>query len=217
MGTYEEWEEEQIELGNLRYSKSNNSRGRLVGKWKKKYIIKKSNAKIKDRVFTLTFKEYLYKAYEARLTDPDQISTIGDSNKTYNLARYKDLGGYTIDNCKFITHKENRRERDEHFNVNRHLKHINKERVKNGTHHLLNVPPWKSNKVTKGSLEVWSKADSIYNWWVNNKVGCIKLQNHFRFTSQKACRSVIKKFKEDWNPLEDEQWLEFKHNNKASI
>jgi len=40
------------------------------------------------------------------------VDDIGKGSADYNLARYGDKGGYTLDNCRFITKRENIQERD---------------------------------------------------------------------------------------------------------
>ena len=66
------------------------------------------NARCREIECTITFTRYLKMAAEADLTKPSQI---GMGVKQYNLARNGDTGGYVKGNCRFITSKQNRRER----------------------------------------------------------------------------------------------------------
>lgn len=75
--------------------------------WYSKHYMKCHNAKIEGLICYLTFEEYLYKAYQAGITHPDQIS-----NKGYHLSRINDKGDYTVKSCRFITAKENYAEKD---------------------------------------------------------------------------------------------------------
>ena len=55
---------------------------------------------------TLTFEQYLIKMQEAGIRPFD----LGNKNGHYQLARHKDIGGYTQENCRFITQEENSKE-----------------------------------------------------------------------------------------------------------
>ena len=72
-----------------------------------KYCAKKSNAKLAGVQCTLTFHEYCLLVQQAGLKSSD----LGYSGNGYDLARYNDSGDYTFDNCRFITHSENAKER----------------------------------------------------------------------------------------------------------
>lgn len=194
------WKEKQIELGNLIVSIHLNCRHNYIGKWKDKYSSTKGRAIYHNIEFTLTFDNYLYKCFEAGLNSPIQI---GKKPHNYQLARYKDLGGYNIDNCRFITVLENQNERNEHFDVSKEMK----KRVENGNHNFLEIKPWNHYNCTNNSLEVWSKAKECYDWWIKTNKGCRKLLNQFDFKSEIACRNIIKKFKSGWVPNEDKNWI----------
>lgn len=206
MKTFEEWKLEQLSLGNLKLSTHGLCKDSYVGKWKRKYTNKKMNAKVNNRIFTLTFDKYLYKCFEAGLTCPTKI---GQKIDNYQLSRYKDKGEYTIDNCRFITKLENQRERDEHFNCSENALKCNSIKVKNGTHHYLNIKPWNHPNCTINSLEVWSKAQECYKWWLKTNKGCGYLLKEFNFKSQIACKNIINKFKSGWIPTKDKNWLKF--------
>lgn len=57
----------------------------------------------------LTFEQYMDKVQQADLDMPEQI---GRSNEQFQLARVGDEGDYRVDNCRFITAKENQQEKD---------------------------------------------------------------------------------------------------------
>jgi hypothetical protein len=68
------------------------------------------NAKHRELECTLTFLQYMKLVVRAGLKKP---SEIGIDNHQYNLARKGDTGGYTWGNCRFVTARQNRRERAE--------------------------------------------------------------------------------------------------------
>ena len=77
------------------------------GKLYQKYTNKRVNAKKENIEFNLSFEEYKFLMMKGGYKSSD----LGFTGKNIVLARYKDKGGYTIDNCRFITHLENMRER----------------------------------------------------------------------------------------------------------
>lgn len=68
-------------------------------KWRTK--LRTSN--FRDLNVTLTYEEYKQLMVDAGI----QPSQIGTGDNDYCLARYKDLGHYTLGNCRFITNSEN--------------------------------------------------------------------------------------------------------------
>jgi hypothetical protein len=58
-------------------------------------------------VSELTFMDYMFLASEAGLLHPSQV---GIRSHQYQLGRYGDRGGYSLNNCRFITCRENRKE-----------------------------------------------------------------------------------------------------------
>lgn len=76
--------------------------------WFKKYRGVVRNAKCRDIECPLTFLQYMKLAVKAGLTQP---SDIGMAVHQYNLGRIGDEGPYEWGNCRFITFKQNRRER----------------------------------------------------------------------------------------------------------
>lgn len=72
-----------------------------------KYKAKCYNGKFQGHECLLTFHEYCLLVQEAGLVS----SQLGYKGEKYDLARYNDEGNYEIGNCRFITHKENLKER----------------------------------------------------------------------------------------------------------
>lgn len=77
------------------------------GKLKQRFINKCVNAKKEGILCRLTFDEYCSLVYKAGL----KSSQLGFTGEKYVLARYNDKGDYTLDNCRFITQRENAMER----------------------------------------------------------------------------------------------------------
>lgn len=75
--------------------------------WHKKYLNTKGRAKERGLEFTLSLGEYKQLAEAAEILDP---YCIGRANGKYQLARYGDVGGYKLGNCRFITKEQNDRE-----------------------------------------------------------------------------------------------------------
>lgn len=72
---------------------------------KKKYFNKKFNSRKQGINFNLSFEEYKELCLRANI-DYCDIKPNG-----FHLARYNDVGEYSINNCRFITHTENFKER----------------------------------------------------------------------------------------------------------
>lgn len=70
---------------------------------KKKWKAHRANAVNRKKVKALSFAEYMQKIIDANI-QPEQI---GATNNSYQLARYSDLGDYTLETCRFITKQEN--------------------------------------------------------------------------------------------------------------
>lgn len=70
-----------------------------------KFSNKKFNAAKEGIPFELSFDDYVKLLNEAGITYLD----VG--NKGYHLARYNDMGPYSIGNCRFIFYKENMKEK----------------------------------------------------------------------------------------------------------
>ena len=85
------------------------------GKLKKRYINKKYAARYVNIDFDLSFNEYCELVSKAGL----KSSNLGYNGDKYVLARYNDTGGYNKHNCRFITQKENMKERKTTNNIKR--------------------------------------------------------------------------------------------------
>ncbi|QIQ61771.1 putative homing endonuclease [Salmonella phage rabagast] len=71
-------------------------------------------------------------------------------------------------------------------------------------------PPWKSNKATEVSLEIWKMADVYYEWWKINQTGYTVMAKHFGFSNKTTPHeTMVKKFKTGWIPKEDPDWVNF--------
>ena len=78
------------------------------GKLKRKWINKCVNAKKENLECNLSFEDFCLLVYKAGI----KSSQIGYNSKDkYVLARYHDSGNYELNNCRFITQKENVHER----------------------------------------------------------------------------------------------------------
>lgn len=77
------------------------------GKLYQKYLNKGINSRKENIKFDLTFEEFIFLVRDAKL----KSSQLGYTGEKYVLARYGDKGGYTVDNCRFITQKENAAEK----------------------------------------------------------------------------------------------------------
>lgn len=75
--------------------------------WKRKYQSHVDNAIAVGKRTDLSFKQYLRLAQKAGVTTPEMI---GKKPKLYQLARYGDMGPYTIGNCRFVTMAQNQKE-----------------------------------------------------------------------------------------------------------
>ena len=72
----------------------------------RKYLNKKNNAKKENINFNLSYDEFVYLVKNANLLS----SQLGFTGKNYVLARYNDTGDYSINNCRFISQRENIKE-----------------------------------------------------------------------------------------------------------
>lgn len=79
--------------------------------WRTKYTTKVDNAKSVGLKVLITFDEYLYKAWEANLSHPNDVGRRSDQ---YNLSRINDQGDYTTSSCRFITTYSNQKELQSH-------------------------------------------------------------------------------------------------------
>ena len=73
---------------------------KLYSKW----LNKRNNAKQEGLTCELTYEEFCILAHKAGI----KSSQIGfHSDAKYVLSRFNDIGNYTIDNCRFITQRQN--------------------------------------------------------------------------------------------------------------
>ena len=79
-----------------------------------KWQAKKDDAKRRKIDCTITFEQYIQMMSNANITE----DMIGTHSNAYQLARYKDQGIYSIENCRFITRTENLKELFEHYDNN---------------------------------------------------------------------------------------------------
>lgn len=77
------------------------------GKIGMRYRNKRANAKKEGIECELSFEEYCKLVYDAGI----KSSQLGFKGSGYVLARYNDEGNYKVGNCRFITQKENAREK----------------------------------------------------------------------------------------------------------
>lgn len=83
------------------------------GKLRTRWINKKYNAKKEGLECKLTYDEYCILVKEAGLVS----SQLGFTGDKYVLGRYNDEGDYTLENCRFITQKENSDEKNQRINA----------------------------------------------------------------------------------------------------
>lgn len=76
--------------------------------WRIKWSHLKTSASYAKKECNLTFEDYTKIAAESGIKSPDQIDRTLDS---YCLGRIGDIGPYEIGNCRFITHRQNHKER----------------------------------------------------------------------------------------------------------
>lgn len=70
---------------------------------RRKWRTKLRTSKLRGLTVAITYNQYKQLMVEARI----QPNQIGTAKYEYCLARYKDLGHYTLGNCRFITNNEN--------------------------------------------------------------------------------------------------------------
>ena len=91
--------------------------------------------------------------------------------------------------------------------------------VKAGVHHCLGTKPWESPKTTVESKLTWRLAGKIYKQYRKDITqGYIKLYNIFSSQvclSKQALHTMVDKFRKDWIPTQDEDWLQFRKKCSA--
>lgn len=73
---------------------------------RRKWRSKKQCAKRRGIDFNLTYEDYMLLLEKAGITYLD----VGLGSDAYCLARYNDEGDYSVNNCRFITNRENNKE-----------------------------------------------------------------------------------------------------------
>lgn len=73
---------------------------------RRKWQTKKDDAKKRGIPCSLTLEEYKKLMQDAGIT----LDQIGSKKGQFGLARFGDIGGYSLNNCRFITTSENQRE-----------------------------------------------------------------------------------------------------------
>ena len=93
------------------------------GKLRDRWYNKKGDAKTQGLKCLLTFEEYCQLVKDAGLVS----SQLGYKGQKYVLARYNDEGNYEIGNCRFITQKENIKEKK--ISMKMHQENMRKVRL----------------------------------------------------------------------------------------
>ena len=78
------------------------------GKLHQRFENKRVNAKAEGIECQLSYEDYMLLVTDAKLVS----SQLGFTGEGYVLGRYNDSGPYSIDNCRFITQKENSDEKN---------------------------------------------------------------------------------------------------------
>ncbi|QIG71113.1 Seg-like homing endonuclease protein [Rhizobium phage RHph_TM40] len=91
-------------------------------------------------------------------------------------------------------------------------------KVRNGTHQWLGQRGWKNPKSTNLSHQTWMNADSLYEIYVSTKYGYSRLlkihwDKYKIKLSRKVVESMVTKFRSNWIPSHDEEWMKFKMEN----
>jgi hypothetical protein len=79
----------------------------LVKDWRAKYARHLRNAKARGIVSNLSFEQYMAKIKEGGVILPEQVGRRSDQMQ---LSRVGDEGAYDVDNCRFITSRQNHQE-----------------------------------------------------------------------------------------------------------
>jgi len=65
--------------------------------------------------------------------------------------------------------------------------------------------PW---EVSKADKSLWARAAEIFQFWqANSHLGYTSLGKHFGLPNKYALQGMYRKFKQNWNPLIDHEWL----------
>lgn len=82
-----------------------------LDQWQTKYANLIRSARLKGHEVELTFAQYMQKVKDRKIGSP---SEIGRARDQYQMARYNDVGNYTVDNCRYVKQRVNGREQTEH-------------------------------------------------------------------------------------------------------
>jgi len=98
-------------------------------------------------------------------------------------------------------------------------KRVARERVENGTHHLLNVLPWNNSKATIASKLTWALADEVFKIHIKNpEYGAWRIAKALRalysinikISPDAINLKMMEKLKVGWIPKQDKDWRKFK-------
>jgi len=82
-----------------------------------------------------------------------------------------------------------------------------------GKHHYANLPPWENLNATDTSRSLWAIADKIKHRWDELSLGRTQLARSLGFElndSPGAWTNLVIRFKNGWNPNEDDEWAKFR-------
>ena len=155
-----------------------------VNVWRKKWQRLIYHAGRRDLLCLLSFEQYVNLAAKAGLTSPMQIGT---SMHSYQLARYGDVGNYSVDNCRFVLRDQNILEWKENGGRDAMAE---KHRSKNKETHPSTLA--QSIKVSK-NFEVTSPSGEVFTG-LNLSDFC-KLHGLNRGNMANVCRGTMKSYK----------------------
>lgn len=71
---------------------------------------------------------------------------------------------------------------------------------------LYNQKGWRN---PRANLKVWAKSLEFYDYYVKNKThGAHRMATNLKIKKTKSLSTIIKEFKNGWNPYEDYEFLE---------
>ena len=73
----------------------------------------------------------------------------------------------------------------------------------------IHVQPWQNSKADKST---WLKADELFNLFHKNKVESQRQLSELSSVPYPKLKRIFIKLKDNWNPLEDQKWLDFKND-----
>lgn len=74
---------------------------------------------------------------------------------------------------------------------------------------MYGMKPWNHPRATKITIDMWSRADEYYKWWINSGLenGQNAMARHFNEDFKMTHNNLVKRFKAGWIPNEDNEWL----------